>query len=224
MSWETLAYTDAGIELMMDAVSGKQLTITQAVGGGGLANAAVLHAQTDVTGERHALELLGIEPVEENGSAARRVKIRITGAEDTYTLHQIALFGRQSGAAEDTLLLLVQDDRGVEIPAASADQEFEFVFAVVIAISRDAEIAINLSAEMRSLQLFVEERIQEHDLSPESHKDLRIAAAKLRAEIDLLKLKYDTSISKNPFTVTFGSLDGAIVTGVWNDTLARVEF
>ena len=58
MSWETLAYTDAGIELLMDAVSGKQLTITQAVGGSGLANAAVLHAQTDVTGERHALELL----------------------------------------------------------------------------------------------------------------------------------------------------------------------
>ena len=87
MSWETLAYTDAGIELLMDAVSGKQLTITQAVGGSGLANAAVLHAQTDITGERHLLELMGIEPVEENGSAARRVKIRITGAEDTYTLH-----------------------------------------------------------------------------------------------------------------------------------------
>lgn len=160
MSWETLAYTDAGIELLMDAVSGKQLTITQAVGGSGLANAAVLHAQTDVTGERHALELLGIKSVEENGSAARRVKIRITGAEDTYTLHQIALFGRQTGAAEDTLLLLVQDDRGVEIPAASTDQEFEFVFTVVIVISRDAEIVINLSAEMQSLQLFVEERIQ----------------------------------------------------------------
>ena len=65
MSWETLAYTDAGIELLMDAVSGKRLTITQAVGGSGLANATVLHAQTDITGERHALELMGIEPVEE---------------------------------------------------------------------------------------------------------------------------------------------------------------
>ena len=216
MSWETLAYTDAGIELLMDAVSGKQLTITQAVGGSGLANAAVLHAQTDVTGERHALELLGIKSVEENGSAARRVKIRITGAEDTYTLHQIALFGRQTGAAEDTLLLLVQDDRGVEIPAASTDQEFEFVFTVVI--------VINLSAEMQSLQLFVEERIQEHDLSPESHKDLRIAAAKMQADIDILQLKIATDVTANPFSVTFESLDGLTVTGVWNADLARIEF
>ena len=223
MSWETLAYTDAGIELLMDAVSGKQLTITQAVGGSGLANAAVLHAQTDVTGERHALELLGIKSVEENGSAARRVKIRITGAEDTYTLHQIALFGRQTGAAEDTLLLLVQDDRGVEIPAASTDQEFEFVFTVVIAISRDAEISLNLSAEMQSLQLFVEERIQEHDLSPESHKDFRIAAAKMQADIDILQLKIATDVTANPFSVTFESLDGLTVTGVWNADLARIE-
>ena len=219
MSWETLAYTDAGIELLMDAVSGKQLTITQAVGGSGLANAAVLHAQTDVTGERHALELLGIKSVEENGSAARRVKIRIT-----YTLHQIALFGRQTGAAEDTLLLLVQDDRGVEIPAASTDQEFEFVFTVVIVISRDAEIVINLSAEMQSLQLFVEERIQEHDLSPESHKDLRIAAAKMQADIDILQLKIATDVTANPFSVTFESLDGLTVTGVWNADLSRIEF
>ena len=50
------------------------------------------------------------------------------------------------------------------------------VFTVVIVISRDAEISLNLSAEMQSLQLSVEERIQEHDLSPESHKDFRIAA------------------------------------------------
>ena len=219
MSWETLAYTDAGIELLMDAVSGKQLTITQAVGGSGLANAAVLHAQTDITGERHLLELMGIEPVEENGSAARRVKIRITGAEDTYTLHQIALFGRQSGAAEDTLLLLVQDDRGVEIPAASTDQEFEFVFTVVIAISRDAEISLNLSAEMQSLQLFVEERIQEHDPA-----DLRIAAAKMQADIDILQLKIATDVTANPFSVTFESLDGLTVTGVWNADLSRIEF
>lgn len=184
----------------------------------------MLHAQTDVTGERHALELLGIKSVEENGSAARRVKIRITGAEDTYTLHQIALFGRQTGAAEDTLLLLVQDDRGVEIPAASTDQEFEFVFTVVIVISRDAEIVINLSAEMQSLQLFVEERIQEHDLSPESHKDLRIAAAKMQADIDILQLKIATDVTANPFSVTFESLDGLTVTGVWNADLARIEF
>lgn len=93
-----------------------------------------------------------------------------------------------------------------------------------IAISRDAEISLNLSAEMQSLQLFVEERIQEHDLSPESHKDLRIAAAKMQADIDILQLKIATDVTANPFSVTFESLDGLTVTGVWNADLSRIEF
>ena len=95
---------------------------------------------------------------------------------------------------------------------------------MVIAISRDAEISLNLSAEMQSLQLFVEERIQEHDLSPESHKDLRIAAAKMQADIDILQLKIATDVTANPFSVTFESLDGLTVTGVWNSEQARIEF
>ena len=33
----------------------------------------------------------------------------------------------------------------------------------------------------------------------------------------------DTNISKNPFTVEFKSLDGLTVTGVWNESLSRIE-
>ena len=39
-----------------------------------------------------------------------------------------------------------------------------------------------------------------------------------------MKLKYDTDISKNPFSVTFESLGGVTVTGVWNAEQARIEF
>lgn len=66
--------------------------------------------------------------------------------------------------------------------------------------------------------------VDTHNTAANAHGDIRAANTKLRAEIDLLKLKYDTSISKNPFTVTFGSLDGLTVTGVWNADLARIEF
>ena len=33
-----------------------------------------------------------------------------------------------------------------------------------------------------------------------------------------------TNVTKNPFSATFGSLDGLTVTGVWNADQARVEF
>ena len=66
--------------------------------------------------------------------------------------------------------------------------------------------------------------VNAHNTAVDAHSDIRVENAKLRAELELLKLKYDTSISKNPFTVTFGSLDGLTVAGVWNADLARIEF
>lgn len=39
-----------------------------------------------------------------------------------------------------------------------------------------------------------------------------------------IELKFGTNVTKNPFSATFGSLDGLTVTGVWNADQARVEF
>ena len=33
----------------------------------------------------------------------------------------------------------------------------------------------------------------------------------------------DVNISINPFTITFKSLDGVTVNGVWNESLSRIE-
>ena len=40
----------------------------------------------------------------------------------------------------------------------------------------------------------------------------------------LLELMYNTDVSGNPFTVTFESLTGLVVSGVWNTTQKRIEF
>lgn len=40
----------------------------------------------------------------------------------------------------------------------------------------------------------------------------------------ILQLKIATDVTANPFSVTFESLDGLTVTGVWNADLARIEF
>lgn len=63
-----------------------------------------------------------------------------------------------------------------------------------------------------------------HNTAPDAHADIRSANTKLRAELDLLKLKYDTDVSANPFMVTFETLEGSTVTGVWNENQARIEF
>lgn len=66
--------------------------------------------------------------------------------------------------------------------------------------------------------------INTHNSSDQAHADLRAALAGLESELKLLKLKYDTDIAKNPFTVTFGTLDGTTTAGVWNVSAQRIEF
>lgn len=44
------------------------------------------------------------------------------------------------------------------------------------------------------------------------------------ARLGLLELMYRTQVNGNPFTVSFSDMTGLLVTGVWNETLKRVEF
>lgn len=162
MSLQTFAYTDAGMALLLAAATGSRLTITKAVCSTGLVDPDALASQTDVFGEQHACELLGIKAVGEGDTAARKVPVRITGAQASYTLHQVGLYGSLDGAVRDTLILLAQDERGVEIPSALQDSEFEIIFNILIAISRDAKIALALNADMRGLKQFIRQEIHDN--------------------------------------------------------------
>lgn len=91
MSWEKSSYTAAGAALLSESLSGGALVITRAVSGTGTADAD-LSGETGVSGETHDLKLLDIETVESGGETARRVKIQITGADETYIMHQVGVY------------------------------------------------------------------------------------------------------------------------------------
>lgn len=46
----------------------------------------------------------------------------------------------------------------------------------------------------------------------------------LDARVSLLELILATDVTKNPFSVTFATLDGVTVSGIWNATNRRMEF
>lgn len=120
MSWEKSNYTAAGAALLSESLSGGALVITRAVSGTGTADAD-LSEETGVSGETHDLKLLDIETVESGGETARRVKIQITGADETYIMHQVGVYGRLNDDAE-TLLFIIQQlettNRSLEVVTA----------------------------------------------------------------------------------------------------------
>ena len=66
--------------------------------------------------------------------------------------------------------------------------------------------------------------VDAHNSAENAHGDIRASVAAMNASIRAIELKFGTNVTKNPFSATFGSLDGLTVTGVWNAEQARVEF
>ena len=66
--------------------------------------------------------------------------------------------------------------------------------------------------------------IDAHNGDTEAHPFLQNLNAAMDSRLSLLELMYNTDVSGNPFSVTFDSLTGLVVTGVWNTNQKRLEF
>ena len=167
MSWEKSSYTTVGAALLSESLSGGALTITRAVSGTGIVETD-LSAETTVSGETHELTILAIDTVKDGEETARKVSIQITGAESTYIMHQIGVYGRLNDDAE-VLLFIMQDERGIEVPASSVNADFEIEIAALIAISNKAKIEIALSPQMQALMKLVKAEIEKHNAAADAH-------------------------------------------------------
>ena len=158
MSWEKAAYTRAGAALLAESISGGALTITRAATSTGTADS--LEEAVQLSGDIHKAALLGIETIEDEGQSARKVGIRITGEAECYICHQIGVYGVLNDGPEETLLFVMQDDRGVEIPAASTASDFAIELAAILAISSKADISLHIDPQIQALQKLVDESIK----------------------------------------------------------------
>lgn len=66
--------------------------------------------------------------------------------------------------------------------------------------------------------------VSAHNSDASAHPTIRASVDALAASIQAIELKYGTSVTENPFTVSFSDLSAVTVTGVWNSALQRVEF
>lgn len=69
-----------------------------------------------------------------------------------------------------------------------------------------------------------EDAVAEHNADAEAHPAILVMFGGLDSRLATLELKHGTSVTGNTFDVAFANLTGLVVTGVWNETFARVEF
>ena len=168
MSWEKSNYTATGAALLSESLSGGALTITRAVSGTGSADTD-LSEETTVSGDLHELMLLGIETIEDDdGRPARKVSVHTESGDDAYLMHQVGVFGRLNDG-EEVLLFLMQDERGVEIPASGTNANFAFDVDILLAVSNKANISLTVAPQVQALMKLVEAEIKKHNADVDAH-------------------------------------------------------
>ena len=180
MSWNTSVVTNAGVDLLNESLAGHTLTIESAVGGAGTSTEEELKSATDVAEPKQTFKLIGIDDFEQG----KRVGIQITnkGVTESYVLHQIGAKAHLEYEMETpTLLFVLQDDRGVEIPTEAENPDFLFEVYAVITISNEANIVVNVSTGVTASVTYVDETvasaISEHSADKNALQVIRDLAA-----------------------------------------------
>jgi len=221
-------------------LAGTKLKITQAAagdGGGGYYVPTV--EQTELVGElwRGPIVSAVQNPAVPN---MLDVKIVIDDSVGNFVCREMGIF------SEDGELIAVCNTPDTEKVAISTgvDGRLTMVMHIVVADASVLEFTIIPTLDVVSRE-DLEKAIAEHNADPASHTDIRQAipaavaahnsasdvhpelqttVGGIDARLAVLELKYGTNITGNSFTVTFASLVGLVVTGVWNETYQRVEF
>ena len=178
MSWNNSVYTTLGTAMLSEALAGKGMNFTRAVSGAGTMAAAELSNATAVTDQRQTLAIASIKKTGEDEDAIRTIKIQITNAGLTqgYVLHQIGIYAELVGSNSDALAVILQDERGIEIPSETDNADFVMEFYAALAISGAAQITITADPNVVATEKRVREMISEHDKDQHAHVDVISAA------------------------------------------------
>lgn len=148
---------------------------------------------------------------------------------DLYTQYaaEMAVHGQNAQQVFDDYVLRISTYE------QTATKDFEAWFATIRGVL-DEEAAGHLLNLIETLpdkfylkeiaDQLLSEAVATHNTDPAAHGDTRQRIADLEGKVDELEIIIGPAIITNPFSVTFTSLTGKTVTGVWNNTLGRIEF
>lgn len=197
MSWNNSLYTNVGTNMMSEVLSGATMTITKAVGGAGTTAAESLAVLTDVKDQKQTLKILGIEDATDStgNDAGKRIKIQITNedVETGYILHQVGIYAKLADGNE-TLLIIMQDDRGVEIPSHAENSDFEIELYGIMAISNLANISVTVDPNAVASVKMVNQQITQ-----------------VNAKIDKTKEDLQKEAQETYMSLSGGTLTGPLV-------------
>ena len=181
--WKDAAVTNEGVEMLNEWMAGRKICIVAAFGGTGTVDKELLTEQTGLVDARQELYLLG----EEDSTDGKTVQVQVQNATvmEEYELNQVGVYAAldvkkdeytpEEIRAKMKLLFIMQDEKGVTIPAAM-DASFLLELYCMIGITNNGRFEVSVSAAgivtAAYLREVLERTIAAHNADPGAHNSL----------------------------------------------------
>ena len=133
--------TNAGIALLAQWAAGGSLEIDGASAGTGTVPTAQLMSCTNVSGESHALSIIGYKTIEQG----IKYLVQFTAAATAYVAMQVGIWARLNDGAR-TLIAIYQADSnsGISVPSVSELRDFAFTFGATVMMDNTGDLTVNI--------------------------------------------------------------------------------
>ena len=163
--------------MLNEWMAGRKITIVAAYGGTGTVDPELLTEQTELVDMRQKLNLLG----EEDGVDGKTVQVQVNNAEVMmeYELNQVGIYAAldvdRDPDAEERLLFIMQDEKGVAIPSAM-EASFLLELYCMIGITNNGRFEVSVSAAGIVTAAYMREALERaiaaHNADPGAHNSL----------------------------------------------------
>ena len=142
--WENTVITNAGIELLKNALSGGTITVTAIKSGAGKVDVSALKSQTAVSSIKQSGTVQGVTKTNET------IKIGVlfsnAGLSAGYSMTQLGVYAKGSTGSE-VLFAISQSTTGKEVPAESAMPSWSLVHNFYIKLNNDVKMTATVDPE-----------------------------------------------------------------------------
>lgn len=142
--WENTVITNAGIELLKNALSGGTITVTAIKSGAGKVDVSALKSQTAVSSIKQSGTVQGVTKTNET------IKIGVlfsnAGLSAGYSMTQLGIYAKGSTGSE-VLFAISQSITGKEVPAESAMPSWSLVHNFYIKLNNDVTMTATVDPE-----------------------------------------------------------------------------
>ena len=144
ITWENTVITNAGIELLKNALSGGTITVTAIKSGAGKVDVSALKSQTAVSSIKQSGTVQGVTKTNET------IKIGVlfsnAGLSAGYSMTQLGIYAKGSTGSE-VLFAISQSTTGKEVPAESAMPSWSLVHNFYIKLNNDVKMTATVDPE-----------------------------------------------------------------------------